>query len=159
MPSMFIHTVLNAGWKYSNKYTEGGDILRLNSNYTAGIKDILSWDGELRRDHGDQGVHVDEMVRNRRDLGLPALRAHPAGDLLGASLREQDLRAIEAFADQLGLLLDGASLLARTVNIERTLAHAEKLAVIGELTSTARSSLAKAMAVTLSFAASSVARC
>ncbi len=29
---------------------EGGDILRLNSNYTAGIKDILSWDGELRRD-------------------------------------------------------------------------------------------------------------
>jgi len=28
----------------------GGDILRLNSNYTAGIKDILSWDGELRRD-------------------------------------------------------------------------------------------------------------
>ncbi len=29
---------------------KGGDILRLNSNYTAGIKDILSWDGELRRD-------------------------------------------------------------------------------------------------------------
>jgi acyl-homoserine lactone acylase PvdQ len=30
--------------------TKGGDILRLNSDYTAGIKDILSWDGELRRD-------------------------------------------------------------------------------------------------------------
>jgi acyl-homoserine lactone acylase PvdQ len=29
---------------------EGGDILRLNSNYTAGMKDILSWDGGLRRD-------------------------------------------------------------------------------------------------------------
>lgn len=55
-------------------------------------------------------------------------------DLVGASLREEDLRAIEAFADQLGLLLDGASLLARAVSVERTLAHAEKLAVIGELT-------------------------
>jgi acyl-homoserine lactone acylase PvdQ len=30
--------------------TTGGNILRLNSDYTAGIKDILSWDGELRRD-------------------------------------------------------------------------------------------------------------
>lgn len=55
-------------------------------------------------------------------------------DLVGASLREEDLRAIEAFADQLGLLLDGASLLARAVEVERNLAHAEKLAVIGELT-------------------------
>src|SRR6185369_8919905 len=55
-------------------------------------------------------------------------------DLVGASLREEDLRAIEAFADQLGLLLDGAMLLARTIGIERSLAHAEKLATIGELT-------------------------
>lgn len=38
-----------------------------------------------------------------------------------------------AFCDQLALLLDGAELLARTVAVERSLAHAEKLAAIGEL--------------------------
>lgn len=37
-----------------------------------------------------------------------------------------------AFCDQLALLLDGADLLARAVAVERSLAHAEKLAAIGE---------------------------
>jgi signal transduction histidine kinase len=55
-------------------------------------------------------------------------------DLIAASLREEDQEAIEAFARQLGLLLDGAELLGRAVTTERSLAHAEKLAAIGELT-------------------------
>jgi len=39
---------------------------------------------------------------------------------------------LDAFARQLALLLDAAALLARAVAIERSLAHAEKLAAIGE---------------------------
>ena len=53
-------------------------------------------------------------------------------DLLAASLREEDVQTIEGFCDQLGLLLDGTELLARAIAVERSLAHAEKLAVIGE---------------------------
>jgi signal transduction histidine kinase len=45
---------------------------------------------------------------------------------------EEDLDAFEAFAAQLALLLDAADLLVRTVAAERSLAHAEKLAAIGE---------------------------
>ena len=41
--------------------------------------------------------------------------------------------AVEAFTSQLALILDGAALLERTVAVERSLAHAEKLAAIGEL--------------------------
>jgi signal transduction histidine kinase len=44
-----------------------------------------------------------------------------------------DAPLLEAFADRLALVLDGAELLARTVAVERSLAHAEKLAAIGEL--------------------------
>jgi signal transduction histidine kinase len=40
---------------------------------------------------------------------------------------------LQAFADQLALVLDGAALLARAVAVERSLAHSEKLAAIGEL--------------------------
>ena len=51
---------------------------------------------------------------------------------LGQPVRE-DAEAVEAFTAQLGLLLDAADLLERTVAVERSLAHAEKLAAIGEL--------------------------
>ena len=54
-------------------------------------------------------------------------------DLLRASFSDEDDQAIDAVADQLGLVLDAAELLARTVAVERSLAHAEKLAAIGEL--------------------------
>jgi signal transduction histidine kinase len=54
--------------------------------------------------------------------------------LMGAPFGDEDIQAVEAFANQLGLLLDGAELLARAVGVERSLAHAEKLAAIGELT-------------------------
>src|SRR5262249_55543436 len=51
---------------------------------------------------------------------------------LGGFFREDDHDMFEAFVHQLGLVLDGADLLARTVSVERSLAHAEKLAAIGE---------------------------
>jgi signal transduction histidine kinase len=54
-------------------------------------------------------------------------------DLRGASFSEQDDAAIAAATDQLALTLDAADLLARAVAVERSLAHAEKLAAIGEL--------------------------
>lgn len=94
---------------------------------------------------GELGELPGSLVKARIDAGVVAVVEVSGSnrlwghlllttDLVGASLREEDLRAIEAFADQLGLLLDGASLLARAVDVERTLAHSEKLAVIGELT-------------------------
>jgi signal transduction histidine kinase len=52
--------------------------------------------------------------------------------LLSATL-DDDGPLLEAFADRLALVLDGAELLARAVAVERSLAHAEKLAAIGEL--------------------------
>src|SRR5262245_44630759 len=53
--------------------------------------------------------------------------------LVGASrINFEDVETLDAFADQLALLLDSAELLARTVAVERSLAHAEKLAAIGE---------------------------
>jgi signal transduction histidine kinase len=54
--------------------------------------------------------------------------------LLGRTTRgEHQIRALEAFADRLGLVLDSAELLARALAVERSLAHAERLAAIGEL--------------------------
>ena len=54
--------------------------------------------------------------------------------LLGAPFSEEDRQAVTAFADRLALALDGADLLTRAAAVERSLAHAEKLAAIGELT-------------------------
>src|SRR6185295_1515224 len=52
---------------------------------------------------------------------------------LGATFGDDDARALEDFAGQLALVLDGTQLLARALEVERSLAHAEKLAAIGEL--------------------------
>jgi signal transduction histidine kinase len=52
---------------------------------------------------------------------------------LGATFRDDDARTLEDFAGQLALVLDGTELLARALAVERALAHAEKLAAIGEL--------------------------
>jgi signal transduction histidine kinase len=54
--------------------------------------------------------------------------------LMGAPFSDEDRQAVTAFADRLALALDGADLLARAAAVERSLAHAEKLAAIGELT-------------------------
>jgi signal transduction histidine kinase len=51
---------------------------------------------------------------------------------LHSLLREDDLEQFRAFVAQLALVLDGADLLARAVAVERSLAHAEKLAAVGE---------------------------
>jgi signal transduction histidine kinase len=53
--------------------------------------------------------------------------------LLAATFSAEDVQTIEAFTDQLALILDGAELLARVVSVERSLAHSERLAAIGEL--------------------------
>ena len=53
--------------------------------------------------------------------------------MLGGLLREDDVEEFQAFVAQLALLLDGAYLLARALAVERSLAHAEKLAALGEL--------------------------
>ncbi len=45
---------------------------------------------------------------------------------------DEEVANFAAFADQLALVLDAADLLARAVTVERSLAHVEKLAAIGE---------------------------
>ena len=74
-------------------------------------------------------VAIVPVVSPRRRWGHVLVRT----DLLRASFSDDDDQAIEVVADQLGLVLDAAELLARTVAVERSLAHAEKLAAIGEL--------------------------
>jgi len=64
----------------------------------------------------------------RRSWGHLFLRT----GLLHGAFDEPDLLALNAFSDQLALLFDAADLLARAVAVERSLAHAEKLAAIGE---------------------------
>ena len=56
-----------------------------------------------------------------------------AAGSLTVGYADEDGQMIEAFADQLALVLDNAELLERAVSIERSLAHSEKLAAIGEL--------------------------
>ncbi len=53
--------------------------------------------------------------------------------LLGATGGGTKLEDLQSFADQLALVLDATDLFARAVAVERSLAHAEKLAAIGEL--------------------------
>jgi signal transduction histidine kinase len=64
----------------------------------------------------------------RRHWGLLFI----AVGFLGTAFRDEDVEAAEAFADQLALVLDTAEVLERAVAVERTLAHAEKLAAVGE---------------------------
>ena len=74
-------------------------------------------------------VGVIPIISPRQRWGLMLISA----GLLGAAFSEEDEQVLQAFADQLGLVLDGAALLARAVAVERSLAHSEKLAAIGEL--------------------------
>jgi signal transduction histidine kinase len=54
-------------------------------------------------------------------------------NMLNASFSPDEVRAVEALAGQFALILDAAELLERTRAVERSLAHSEKLAAIGEL--------------------------
>ncbi|HLY38358.1 MAG TPA: ATP-binding protein [Candidatus Binatia bacterium] len=57
----------------------------------------------------------------------------PRTGLLGSTAGSAQLDPVRAFADQLALALDAADVVARALAVERSLAHAEKLAAIGEL--------------------------
>ena len=54
-------------------------------------------------------------------------------NLLAATFSDEEVETLEVFADQLALILDNVQLLGRVVAAERSLAHREKLAAIGEL--------------------------
>src|SRR5262245_5229376 len=75
------------------------------------------------------GLGLAAIDSPRRRWGHLFLRT----GFLGGIYREDDVEAFVGLVDQLALLLDGADLLARTVAVERSLAHSEKLAAIGEL--------------------------
>jgi len=77
----------------------------------------------------DVGLGVAAIDSPRRRWGHLFIRT----GYLGGMLREDDADAYASALAQMGLLLDAADLLARTVAVERSLAHAEKLATIGEL--------------------------
>ncbi|MEW6273145.1 MAG: ATP-binding protein, partial [Thermodesulfobacteriota bacterium] len=74
-------------------------------------------------------VGVFPVVSPRRRWGYVFMTA----GLLGTVITEEDGQLVHAFTNQLALALDGAELLERAVAVERSLAHAEKLAAIGEL--------------------------
>jgi signal transduction histidine kinase len=83
----------------------------------------------------------EALVEANVGLGAAAIRSPrrhwghlfmQAGFLAGM-FREDDAVEVASFVDQLALVLDAADLIARTVAVERSLAHAEKLAAIGEL--------------------------
>ena len=52
---------------------------------------------------------------------------------LETATSNENVETLQSFAKQLALVLDSSDLLARAVAVERSLAHAEKLAAIGEL--------------------------
>jgi len=74
-------------------------------------------------------IGVIPVVSPRHRWGFAFVSAGP----LEASFSDEDIQAIRTCADQVALILDSADLLARTVAVERSLAHAEKLAAIGEV--------------------------
>jgi two-component system sensor histidine kinase AtoS len=75
------------------------------------------------------GLGVASIDSPRRRWGHLFMRI----GYFGGMLREDDADALVAFLDQVALLFDAADLLVRTVEVERSLAHAEKLATIGGL--------------------------
>ncbi len=84
---------------------------------------------------------VREILNDRDILGIVAVRGSNRlwghlllrTDLIATVYRDEGTVTAEIFADQLAVLLDAASLLDRAVEMERTLAHSEKLAAMGEL--------------------------
>lgn len=66
---------------------------------------------------------------SKRLWGHLLLRAN----LMATMYRDDGTVTAEIFADQLAVLLDAAHLLDRAIEMERSLAHAEKLAAMGEL--------------------------
>jgi signal transduction histidine kinase len=73
-------------------------------------------------------VWLAPIVSPRRRWG----HLFAAEGLLTTPSSSEDVAEISGFVAQLGLVLEGAELLARTAEVERSLDHAEKLAAIGE---------------------------
>jgi signal transduction histidine kinase len=69
------------------------------------------------------------IVSPRRRWGYLLFAAHG----WSTGFADDDVEILESFADELALALDTAELLERAVSVERSLAHSEKLAAIGEL--------------------------
>lgn len=94
---------------------------------------------------GDDLIGLPRRVRDlmaRHDiLGLVAVQGSKRlwghlllrTDLISTMYRDDGTVTTEIFADQLAVLLDAAHLLDRAIEMERNLAHSEKLAAMGEL--------------------------
>jgi signal transduction histidine kinase len=74
-------------------------------------------------------VSVVPVISQRRRWGY----AFVTSGAFGAAFTEEDIVAVQSLSDQCALLFDAAELLERAVAVERSLAHSEKLAAIGEL--------------------------
>jgi signal transduction histidine kinase len=74
-------------------------------------------------------VGVTPIVSPRRRWGCGFITT----GVLRASFTADEIEAAQALAGQFALLLDAAELLERARSVERSLAHSEKLAAIGEL--------------------------
>jgi signal transduction histidine kinase len=81
----------------------------------------------LTEAHVGLGVYPIVSPRGRRG------HLFLSSGILGTIVHEDDFHAFEGLVGQLALVLDAAELLTRAVGVERALAHAEKLAAIGEL--------------------------
>jgi signal transduction histidine kinase len=74
-------------------------------------------------------VGVTPIVSPRRHWGCGFVTT----GVLRASFTPEEIEAVQALAGQFALVLDAAELLERAVTVERSLAHSEKLAAVGEL--------------------------
>jgi signal transduction histidine kinase len=74
-------------------------------------------------------VGVMPLVSPRRRWGYAFITT----DFLRASFTHEEIEAAQALAGQFALVLDAAELLERAVTVERSLAHSEKLAAVGEM--------------------------
>jgi signal transduction histidine kinase len=82
-----------------------------------------------------EALHEADAVRIVAVAGVQRSWGHLVltTSLVGSTFGDEDTRTIAGFADHLARLLDGVELLERAIRVERSLAHAEKLAAVGEL--------------------------
>jgi signal transduction histidine kinase len=88
-------------------------------------------DAPLRKALSDTGVALVVPITSPRAAWGHLFVAE--GVLSHVTQEEQHVETLATFAAQLALVLDATDLHARAVAVERSLAHAEKLAAIGEL--------------------------
>jgi signal transduction histidine kinase len=74
-------------------------------------------------------VGVTPIVSSRRRWGCGFVTT----GVLRASFTLEEIESAQALAGQFALVLDAAELLERAVSVERSLAHSEKLAAVGEM--------------------------